>query len=373
MLAVIAAAIVVAFLIAVPATWALRAVGRRMSVFDSVGVEGQVKAAARKVPNIGGPAILLGIAAPIGAALALVHFAPDLITRLVPAAAEHLEGVRDQTRAALVFLGALVLLHIVGLIDDRKPMGPWLKLVIMLACAAAVVLGTGSRLLTLLDGHVGGVWLSVLITILWIGVVTNAMNFMDNMDGLSAGVAAIAGACFMAATLTHAQPQWFVASCLALLVGSCLGFLVFNFPRPRATIFMGDGGSLVIGFTLAFLTVRTTYYDATLTGGWYAVLMPLVVLAVPLYDLVSVCVIRMRAGKSPLVGDLNHLSHRFVRRGLSNRAAVLVIYGLTGITALGGVALGTLLPWQAALVGGQTLLVVLVLAMYESRAAEGSR
>ena len=202
----------------------------------------------------------------------------------------------------------------------------------------------------------------------------SAINFIDNMDGLSGGVAAIAASCFLAATLVNGQ--WFIAVMLALLVGALLGFLVFNFPRRAdggGTVFMGDGGSLVVGLLLAFLTVRTTYiHPATETapgsGAWYAVLMPLVVLAVPLYDFASVVIIRLRQGRSPFMGDLQHLSHRLVRRGLSRRDAVITIYGLTGITSIGGIALGSLAPYQAVLVGVQTVLVLLVLALYEGRA-----
>jgi UDP-GlcNAc:undecaprenyl-phosphate GlcNAc-1-phosphate transferase len=196
------------------------------------------------------------------------------------------------------------------------------------------------------------------------------------MDGLTGGVAAIAGSFFLAAALVH--QQWFIAAALALLVGACVGFLTLNFPSrlagpdSRASIFMGDGGSLVVGFTLAFLTVRTTFIPTSpaglaITNNWYGVLMPLLVLAVPLYDFTSVCIIRLRAGRSPFVGDLNHLSHRLHRLGLSRRDAVLVIYGLTAITSIGGVALGSLEPWQAVMVGGQTLLVLLILALFEAR------
>ncbi len=139
---------------------------------------------------------------------------------------------------------------------------------------------------------------------------------MDNMDGLSAGTALVASACFLASTLlNHHHEQWFVAAVLALLVGACGGFLVFNAPRPGgARIFMGDGGSLVLGFLLAFLTIRTTYIPAPALAApsqapsaWYAVFMPLCVLAVPIYDLVSVSLIRLSRGRSPMVGDLNHL------------------------------------------------------------------
>ena len=159
---------------------------------------------------------------------------------------------------------------------------------------------TDTRLLTMLDGYAAGTWLSILITTIWFVVIINAMNFMDNMDGLSGGTAGIAASLFMIATLVNGQ--WFVASCLGLLVGGLLGFLYFNFPRKGgATIFLGDGGSLVVGYLLAFLTARTTYMqDSAVTSHWYAVLMPLVVLAIPLYDFVSVVLIRLSQGRTKI-------------------------------------------------------------------------
>ncbi len=364
-----------AFLIAWPATLIARTLGRRVNALDGAGVPGQVKAPPRKVPNTGGVAIFLGVVLPVAAGLAIVASPwADGAAAFVPGLADHLPGIRDTTTGALTLLGGLLVLHAVGLVDDRRPLGPMLKLAVMLGVALLVVLATNSRLLTVLDNRIPGGWgitLSVAITVLWIVLVTNAMNFLDNMDGLAGGVGCIAAACFLAAATIHGQ--WFVAALLALLIGSLLGFLCFNFPwrRGGASIFMGDGGSLVLGFLLGFLTVRTTYYEPRLAGGWYGVFMPLVVLAVPLYDCATVSVIRLSQGRSPFVGDLQHFSHRLVRRGLSRRDAVLVIYGLTGITAIGGIALGSLEAWQAILVGVQTMLVLLVVALYERRAAPG--
>jgi len=150
--------------------------------------------------------------------------------------------------------------------------------------------------------------------------------------------------------------------------GALIGFLIFNF--PPAKIFMGDGGSLVIGFLLAILTARTTYYNPddpayALGGGWYGVFMPVIVLAIPLYDLLTVTVIRLKQGRSPFVGDQQHFSHRLVQRGLTKRGAVIVIWAATAVTGIGGIALGSLQPWQAVLVGVQTLLVLLMLALLE--------
>jgi UDP-GlcNAc:undecaprenyl-phosphate GlcNAc-1-phosphate transferase len=121
---------------------------------------------------------------------------------------------------------------------------------------------------------------------------------------------------------------------------------------------------------LAVLTARTTFYnpqeaDYALGAGWYAVFMPVIVLAIPLYDLVTVTIIRLKAGASPFVGDQRHFSHRLVQRGLSRRGAVIVIWGATAITGIGGISLGHLRPWQAALVAVQTILVIVVIAMLE--------
>lgn len=357
-------------------TWGVRAISRRTGAIDSPGVPGQVKAPRRTIPNTGGVGVFLAIALPIGAGVVLAFLGGDGIASVLrESVTSHLPGMRDKAPLVATLLACLGVLHVMGLVDDRRPMGPWLKLGIMTLASGLIAATDGTRLLTMLDHYPGGFALSFAVTVLWFIVVTNAMNFIDNMDGLSAGVAAIAGSCFLVAALVNGQ--WFVAACLSLVVGASLGFLVFNF--PPASIFMGDGGSLTLGFMLAFLTVRTTYYAGVegagpSSGAWYAVLMPLVVLAVPLYDFVSVVLIRLSQGRSMFVGDLQHLSHRIVARGLSRRASVLVIWGATGVTGLAGVVLGSLRPWQAAVIGGQVVLMLGVLALFEySRAREESR
>lgn len=368
----------VAFVLSAVMTAGLVRLGHALRTFDSAGVAGQVKAERRTVPNTGGVAIVWAVLVPLGAALlAAAVLEPGSLPAFLASAGPYWSGVREELAPATALAGCVLVLHGLGLLDDRRPLGPWVKFAVMFAVAGAVVYGTGSRLMTFLDAPAGGPWLSAGLTVVWIVVVTNALNFLDNMDGLSAGVAAIAGACFLAATLI--QGQWFIGAMLALLVGALLGFLLFNFPfrartpdgRGGALIFMGDGGSLVVGFLLAVLTVRTTYIGPELGGGWYGLLMPVLVLAVPLYDLVAVSVIRLRHGRSPLVGDLNHLSHRLERRGLSRRGAVLVIYGLTAATALPSIGLGALRPWQAALVGLQAVVLLGVIALLEARADFG--
>jgi UDP-GlcNAc:undecaprenyl-phosphate GlcNAc-1-phosphate transferase len=144
---------------------------------------------------------------------------------------------------------------------------------------------------------------------------------------------------------------------------------------------MGDSGSLVLGFLLAFLTTRTTYAPIPEVAGslrasfagsaWYALFMPLVVLAVPLYDFTSVVLIRLSQGRSPFVGDLQHLSHRLVGRGLSRAAAVYVIWGLTAITGVSGIVLSAAKPWQALLIGIQTIVILVVIGLFEYASTKG--
>lgn len=369
-----------AFVLAWPLTVIVRRLSAAFGAMDAPGVPGQVKAPLRRVPNTGGIAIFATIAVPILLGLALLSplgASPESEWReqpgLIPAALqEHLPRLAHSADTALLLIGCLAVLHVLGLIDDRTPLGPFVKLGIMTLVALAVPLfSPETRMLTMLDGHAGGTWLSIMMTVLWLLVVTNAMNFMDNMDGLTAGTAGIASACFLAAALLH--QQWFVGACLALLVGACAGFLVLN--CPPAKIFLGDGGSLVIGFLLGFLTIRTTFVPEAAAGmparGWYGVFMPLCVLAVPIYDFVSVVTIRLSQKRSPFVGDLQHFSHRLVGMGLSKRAAVAVIWGMTLVTGISGIVIGGLQPWQAALVGGQVLVILSLIAAFEFARARG--
>lgn len=280
---------------------------------------------------------------------------------LLPA---YLQGARDQVPLALGLLAGALILHVVGLIDDRRALGPWSKLLVQLAVAAGFVIVFDARAVTFLDNLGVGRGPSVLVTVVWIAAITNAFNFLDNMDGLSAGVAAVCAMAFLSTAIMI--EQWFVAATLALLLGAVLGFLCWNFPPAR--IFMGDSGSLVIGFILGVLTVRTTFLPpgADFNAGWYAIFAPVVVLAVPLYDLVVVSIIRLSRGHSPFRGDTNHFSHRLVARGMSRRTAVLCIYVVTAATSTSAIVL----PWTrsafaAILIFSQTLLVLGLVALLE--------
>ena len=167
-------------------------------------------------------------------------------------------------------------------------------------------------------------WLSAPLTILWIMAVTNAINWLDGLDGLVAGVAALAGLTVMVGTIAAgASPLAGIMA--AAVAGACLGFLPFNF-NP-AKVFMGDTGAMFLGYALACLSVIGPFKSATAI----AVLVPLLVLGVPIFDSTSAIIRRLREGRSPLSADRGHIHHRLIDRGLSMRQAVLIIYALTGV------------------------------------------
>ncbi len=344
-------------------------VGPAVGLMDRPGSEAH-KLNTRAVPTVGGVGIFWALTLPMLAIIAAVWLLPVEAWRgMLAPVRDHLPGLRATTPMALGILAGLALMHATGLIDDRRRLTAAPKLAVQLVIAVALAWWFDMRVLHLLDAWgPAGTAASVALSIVWIVVVTNAMNMLDNMDGLSAGVAAIISLFYLVATLIGGQ--WFIAALAALLLGACVGFLCLNFPPAR--IYMGDAGSLVVGLMLALISVRTTYVNldvADKVRAWYGVLMPLMVLAVPLYDFVSVTLIRAMAGKSPFVGDTNHFSHRLVRMGLSRRGAVVVIWLATAATGVSGMMLTTLEPWQAALAALQTVAVLAMLAILERSAA----
>jgi len=272
--------------------------------------------------------------------------------------ADHVPGLAGRSRMAGVLIVAAGILHVTGLIDDRKHLGPFIKLAIQFAVALFITTVGQIRFSLFIPNG----FITTLLSLFWIVVIVNAFNFLDNMDGLSAGIAVICSVIILSAAL--ASGQVFVSGLLALIIGSLLGFLFFNF--APAKIFMGDAGSLLVGMLLAVATIRTTYYHAdAVQSYWYSAFIPLVTLAVPLYDFISVTLLRIRQGKSPFLGDKQHFSHRLVSRGMSTRQAVLTIYLATACTGLGATFLHQVSTTGAILIFGQTLLIVLMIAILE--------
>lgn len=346
----IAAAFLVSFCLSWIGTFLMKRIAVRIGFVDKPGGR---KIHANAKPLGGGVAIFWAMALPLlGVLLAAEQ-------GWFPKGMEHYAGgVQLQSGMAMRLLIALFGLHVMGLIDDRKAMGPYSKLIVQLGAAGLLVAGGDYRILTVL-----GPTLSIILTVLWICGITNAFNFLDNMDGLTGGVAAV---CTLAFIVTAALiGQWFVAGMLALVLGALVGFLCFNF-NP-ASIFMGDSGSLVVGMVLGCLTVRPTYlpHGKSPEEAWWTLFTPLVILAVPLYDVLVVSMIRIRNGKSPFVGDTNHFSHRLVRRGMSRRTAVLCIWLVTAATSVAAIMLPGADLTSGILILVQTGLILCVVAVLE--------
>lgn len=350
-------ALAASFAVSALATGLVRSIARRRGFIDRPGGHKQ-----HRVPVAlgGGLAIAWTVVALVagGTMLAVIWSRSAAPAWLPPFFRLHLDGIHEKAPTLFSILAGAVVLHVVGLVDDFRPLGPAVKMVLQIIVAWFVAVFAGVRIFDLEDLPS---WFSILLTVVWIVGVTNAFNFLDNMDGLSAGVAVIAGTIFAATGI--AGGQVFVPVFTLILVGALLGFLLFNF-QP-ATIFMGDSGSLVVGYLLAVLIALTTFYDPTRSLKPAGVFLPLVVLAVPVYDAVSVCIHRIRAGVSVFRGDRRHFSHRLVQRGLSERAAVLTIYLATAATSTSAILLPHV-DWPAAcLIFAQCLFVVLIIAILE--------
>ena len=221
-----------------------------------------------------------------------------------------------------VILGGLGF-FLIGLADDLFNLSPLVRL-LMQVVVAGLAWWVGVRIDFLsvpFDGLVQIGWLSLPITVVWLVGMANAINWIDGLDGLAAGVSAIAAVVMLIVALFMQQPA--AALIAAALAGGALGFLRYNF-NP-AQIFMGDGGSYFMGFTLAGVGVIGLVKSTAVT----AVLLPYLILAVPILDMSAVILVRLRHGKSPFDADKRHLHHRLLRAGLSQRSAVLFIYSLT--------------------------------------------
>ncbi len=298
-----------------------RAVCRRAGLVDDPGHR---KIHQSPMPLAGSFAVLTGMIVPLLAGAAAIHwnFAG------LEGAHERLSyGLNRRAIELCVLILGAVAIVLLGLLDDKHELRPAIKFGGQLLVAALVAVG-GVRITLFIHSVV----FSYAITILWILTVLNALNFMDNMNGLCAGLGAIGTGCF--ALIAAFNGHYLVALFGFLASGSLLGFLPHNF--PKATAFLGDAGSHLVGYLLAVMAILPHFYTPLRPKVW-AVFIPLLVLAVPLADLVCVVFIRWRLGKPFYVGDNNHLSHRLVKRGWSPAKAVLVIW-LAALT-VGGLGL----------------------------------
>ncbi len=312
------------------------------------------------IPLGGGIAIFLTLALFLVAGAAVMRFLlmPGYFGSLAERARFNPTDFLRHGGELLAILLCAAILFLVGLWDDKRALGPYIKLVFQFLVALLAVAFANVRVEFFIQSRI----ITSVLSAFWIVLIVNAFNFLDNMDGASAGIAAIASATLLTAAAFNGQV--FVSSLAIIFIGALLGFLIFNF--PPASIFMGDGGSLVVGFFVALLTLRTTYYHQAQSGSWYPVLLPLIAMAVPLYDFTSVTLLRLSQGKSPFVGDTQHFSHRLRRRGLTDRQTALTLYLATLCTGLGATFLYQVNLVGAILIVGQTLLIVGIIGVFES-------
>ncbi|MBN1678691.1 MAG: undecaprenyl/decaprenyl-phosphate alpha-N-acetylglucosaminyl 1-phosphate transferase [Anaerolineae bacterium] len=257
----------------------------------------------------------------------------------------------------LVEFGAIMAgvtwLAFVGFVDDRNGMQPWIKMSGQ-ALAGIVLIAAGIHI-RLFEIDI----LNYALTLVWIIGITNAMNFQDNMDGLAAGITAIASLFFF--VIAVQEELSLVSSLAAALAGASVGFLIYNF-NPAST-FMGDMGSMVLGFTLAVLALKLDF-KAPGERQFITWMVPLVVLGLPIFDTTLVVFTRLRERRSPMLGGKDHTSHRLVRLGLSQRAAVLLLYAVCVGLGLTAVALSKASTEDGVLIGFRLLVVAIGAFVY---------
>ncbi len=272
----------------------------------------------KSTPLLGGAAMFCGFACSvmIGAAAAFYFLSPDFSA-----------GIKNVLPEILT-LGVAVLAALVwGTWDDIRPMGALRKFCGQLVIALFVVFVGGLRISLFIPSG----FLSGIITVLWLLLLFNAVNFFDNMDGLAAGMATIALLAFSIVSCVNGQ--YLVAGFCLCSAGAAAGFWLVN--THPAKMFMGDGGSHFLALVLGIASIKVAYYNPAMESTRFAVLIPLFILAVPLFDALAVIVIRLYQHRPVYKGDNYHISHRFLAFGFSRPRAVQLVHLLCLMMTLG--------------------------------------
>jgi UDP-GlcNAc:undecaprenyl-phosphate/decaprenyl-phosphate GlcNAc-1-phosphate transferase len=351
------AAAVTSFLLGLALVLTVRRIARRIGFTDKPGGRKQHDA---PVALGGGIAIGLATSLPLLAVAWLVWRCGDA-QWLERVPAQYQPTVKGAGERLYVLLGVLAggaSVFALGLWDDLQPFRPSIKLLGQFIIAITLTTLVPDLRVTL---FVDQPWLHVALTSVWLVLVMNAFNLIDNMDGQTGVVSLLSGGALL--LLAIQTGQFFVAGLLVALLGAVAAFLVFNL--PPASIFMGDAGSLFIGYMLAAATTLCTFTGEMSDNPLFAPLLPLMIFAVPIYDSLSVIVIRMRQGKPLLAGDRNHFSHRLMRLGMTDSQVLATVAMLVVATALGATIPYGSTWWKAVGPAAQTVAVLLVIVQLE--------
>ena len=293
----------------------------------------------RPTPRIGGLAIIFGFL------VAIISFNDSWTKELV---------------SILIGVG---ILGVLGIIDDCKELDAKLKFVVQIVAALVVVIFGDIRISVMSNPNVFSEnpyiifpqWLSITVTVLWIVFMTNAVNFIDGLDGLAAGVSAIMSMSLVFIAITYHEYE--IALLGIALMGACFGFLPFNF-NP-AKIFMGDTGSMFLGYMLSVLSVQGMFKS-------YAVIsfaVPIIMLGLPLFDALFAMLRRLLTGKNPMSADRGHLHHRLYDMGFSQKQTVFILYAISGVLGITSILLAEQRFLRAMLLLISVLIFLLIATM----------
>ncbi|MEK0424189.1 MAG: putative undecaprenyl-phosphate N-acetylglucosaminyl 1-phosphate transferase [Planctomycetota bacterium] len=354
--------------------WIVSWVKRHALRLGLIDMPNERKVHTSPIPRGGGLGIWLGVLSvfTLGTlALALASYSPTMVPESIPENVRQMvPGLWSKLSSIWLLLAGGSVVAILGLMDDRYGLDWRVRIAVEFAVAAAIVYGLKLQLTAYIDLP----WLTPILSVIWIVMLINSFNMLDNMDALSAGVAAIIAGMLALMLLTttepaQREPQLFVGVMALALLGGLLGFLKHNW--PPASIFMGDSGSYFVGYWIAVTTLLSTYSGSSGQAP-HAVFAPLCLLAIPIYDTLSVIAIRLREGRSPFQADKKHFSHRLVELGMTKRQAVGTIYLATLTCSLGAL----LLPRTDWIGAGLVLLIVLamlgLIALLESLTSKKS-
>jgi len=307
------AVIATAYLLCTALVYPVRAMGVRFGILD---FPGQRKCHSIAIPRVGGMAIFASLVIVVwGCLFWLPHIISMPLFAPLTQSLGALSNYVTVTKKLWALLIGATIVSAVGFMDDVKGVkfSPLIKFLGQIA-AALVLLPAGIYM----DLFNFNPYLSMIVSVVWVVGITNSFNLLDNMDGLSSGVALICSFVFF--FLVMIKGEFFIALLFSAIIGSILGFFQFNI--RGGIIFMGDSGSLLLGYLLGALSLMARYVDVR-DASLFPVVAPLIILGLPLFDTFSVIAIRLFNGQPIYRGDQMHLSHRLVRIGMNMRQAVL--------------------------------------------------